>query len=241
MIKYKGYINTVVMVLILIVFCLYNNHQSTKSEVTTNDKISEMTNKILLRMNKHALSIQGVQRIIDSSRKIDSELSYMYAEEIVNTANRYETISIPLLASIFYNESRFGAHRESPAGAEGMGQLMPTTAYWIAREWNLVYTDTLVYDYKFNIRATAWYLDFLYKVPKNSKGDLERTVAWYNGGGRQAYRWGLYRKHMDGITLDSLETELMNRLADETKNYVHNVMKQDSVFRESINNEIPLG
>jgi len=145
-----------------------------------------------------------------------------------------------LLTSIFFHESRFNTYAESVDGALGLGQLMPITMYMICKEFNKNCTDSSAYDYKFNIRATAWYLDFLYTYPKNSKGDIERTVAFYNGGGRQAYRWGMYRRHLNGIPLDSLETHYMNILSNETKEYVHNVIQSDSLFNKIIKNELPI-
>ena len=237
--NWKKYINTVVIILMFLGLNWYNININKKSEKLVTNKLIEMSNGIMLRMNKHALEIQSVKRIIDDSRNIDSEVSYTYAEEIVNTAHRFNNISVSLLTSIIFHESRFNPLAESPAGAKGIGQLMPELVYWVAGEWNMIYTDTLAYDYKFNIRATAWYLDFLYQVPKNSKGSLERTVAYYNGGSKQAYRWELYQKDMNGGSLDSLECVNMLKLSEETKNYVIKVIHMDSVFEKSIKNELP--
>jgi soluble lytic murein transglycosylase-like protein len=218
---------------------VYNHYRSVQSEISINNRMTEMSNNIMLRVNKYALQIQGVQRIIDSSRHIDPQISYMYAEHIVKTANRYKYISVSLLTSILFHESHFNPFAESPAGAMGMGQHMPGTFYMICREWNMVCSDSTIFDYEFSIEATAWYLDFLYKIPKSSKGDIEKVVAFYNGGYKQAYRWGLYRRYEAGLQLDSLEMKLKDILYEETKKYVIGVMDKDSVFQKRINRELP--
>jgi soluble lytic murein transglycosylase-like protein len=240
-VKDVQYMFNVLMVIIFVLFITIminnTNKHIARLENTTVQKINDMK----LSMNNNALQIMGVKHIIDSTINIDTELSFNYAEKIVNTANRYNTVSVSLLVSLIFHESRFKAHIVSSSGAGGLGQLMPETVNMVCEKWNMNCTDSTVFDYVFNIRATAWYLDWLYKNPSICRGDIERTIAYYNGGGRQAYRWSIYRKYTNGVTLDSLETYYMNILAVETKNYVHNVVHNDSLFKKHINNTLPLG
>lgn len=229
----------------VILFCLLlyiGNDLNTikKNNIKQNEKIySELIN-VKLRMNRNALQIQGVKRIIDLTpyRKKNEEESFIFAEEIVNTSSRYNTISASLLTSIIYVESRFDRYAISIDGAMGLGQIMPQTLAWICTEWNMNCTDSTVFDPIFNIRATAWYYDWLYKNANICKGNKEKSIAFFNGGGKQAYRWGLYRKKLDNLKLDSLETYYLNKLSNETKNYVIDVMDKDSLFEKNIKNEL---
>jgi len=236
----KYIVNVLLLILVVLFINIINNNtikHIDKLENTTIEKINNMK----LSMNNNAVQIAGVKHIIDSTIDLDSEVSFNYAEKIVNTANRYNTVSVSLLTSLIFHESRFKAYIVSSSGAGGLGQLMPETVDMICEKWNMNCTDSTVFDYVFNIRATAWYLDWLYKNPKICKDDIERTLAYYNGGGNQAYRWSVYRKHTNGVTLDSLEIYYMNILAIETKNYVHNVLHNDSLFKKHIKNTLPLG
>lgn len=239
----KKYINTIILVVLVLLqigWMVYSNIENEKTDQNVTNKITEMSNDIMLRMNNHALEIQGVKHIIDSSRTIDPEVSFMYAEEIVNTAHRYDNVSVPLLTSVLFNESTFDPNVCSKAGACGMGQLMPEIVYWIAKEWGMIYTDSLVFDYKFNIRATAWFLNFIYIVPKHSKGSLDGTIAYYNGGARQAYRWKLYKQDSLGVELDSLEITYKSKLSNETRNYVYKVLDKKALYTTYIRNELPI-
>ena len=239
----KNNLNTIVIMLMIVCSVIYNhielNTVTNNTTETINDKLTTMTNNIMLRVNNHALEIQGVKRIIDSSRKIDSHLSYKYAEHIVSTANKYDHISVSLLTSILFHESRFKPFAESIAGALGMGQHIPETITMVCMAWRETCTDSSIFDYKFSIEATAWYLDYLYKIPKNSKGNIQTVVAYYNGGYRQAHRWGLRMKYEQGMTLDSLEMKLKDCMYDETEDYIINVMHKDSVFKNLIEQELP--
>jgi len=216
---------------------------ATDKQKEINRDILDQITEIKLRMQKNGLLIKGVQRIIDSipNNNISSEESFNYAEEIVRVANRYETVTVSMLTSLIYQESRFNYRAISKEGARGLGQIMPETLAWICREWNMNCNIKTAYNPIINIRMTAWYLDWLYKNAPVARGDWGKTLAYYNGGGRQAYRWGLHIKKTKGITLDSLERKYANRLASETKDYVYKVMSNDSLFRNRIDGVLPSG
>ena len=158
-----------------------------------NKNITELT----LKINKNGLDVQGVKNIIMKYRNPDSvtlDQAIVIAEEIVSTANKYENVSIPLLTSLVYRESKFNNRARSPRGALGLTQVMPETAVWICKEWNVNYTSKTRLDPIWSIRAGAWYLDWLYKNTEVAKQDIELSLAYYNGGGRQAYRYNLYNQ-----------------------------------------------
>jgi len=201
-----------------------------------NQEILNQITEIKLRMQKNGLMIKGVQRIIDSIPDIyiSSEESFRYAEEIISVADRYG-IEPSKLTSVIFKESKFNPKAVSRVGAKGMGQIMPETMAWICREWNMTCGKNTLFDPIINIRMTGWYLDWLYKMI----GDWGKTFAYYNGGGKQAYRWALHWKREQGVSLDSLENIHADRLASETKDYVYTILKNDSLFRKKIHGILP--
>ena len=66
-------------------------------------------------------------------------------------------------------------------------------------------------------------------------------LAYYNGGGRQAWRYSLHEKSLRGVSLSEVEKQYKNRLAAETKNYVEKVIEMDSLFNKIIINQLPTG
>ena len=84
-------------------------------------------------------------------------------------------------------------------------------------------------------------MDWLYKNTNVAKEDIELSLAYYNGGGRQAYRYNLYRKELQGIKLKGLERHFKNMLAEETKEYVAEIVKNDSLFNKIIKEQLPTG
>lgn len=243
--KWKSNIIVVIGCLLFIGQSVHNDNQTKKIVEQSLNKmqnsVSEELIEMRLRMNKYAQEIDGVRRIILLSSTLDKESAHSIAEKIVEVAHRYESISVSLLTSVIYTESHFYKDTVSHAGAMGLGQLMPETVVWICREWNLPYHKDIAFNYEINIKMTAWYLDWLYNNAPITEENIERTLAYYNGGGRQAYRWGLYRKQLNGVTLDSLEAYYAGILYEETKQYVIKVMDRDSLFRKRIDTMLPTG
>jgi len=78
-----------------------------------------------------------------------------------------------LVTAVMAAESNFDPCAESPAGAVGLMQLIPTTA----AQYEL--TPVELYDPEKNIRAGVRHLKML---SKRYNGDLELTLAAYNAG-----------------------------------------------------------
>jgi len=96
--------------------------------------------------------------------------SIPYGTLIEETAERYRLDSL-LLAAVVQTESGFDARAISPRGAQGLMQLMPTTAQ--------SYGATAPTDPHSNVRAGARYLrDLLHRFDD----DLELALAAYNAG-----------------------------------------------------------
>ncbi|MBD7922387.1 lytic transglycosylase domain-containing protein [Xanthomonas bonasiae] len=85
-------------------------------------------------------------------------------------------LSVALLQSLAWSESRYDASAVSPAGAIGVMQLMPATARALAVD---------PWDPQQNIEGGAAYLR---QQLDRFDGDLERALAAYNAGPGQVQR-----------------------------------------------------
>lgn len=238
-----------VFVLLLVVIILISNLEikqrqavslcDNKKELIKIEKIlDKKLNDIRFQINKNSAIKKHIQSIIlktDSS--VGLELSYMYAEEIVEVSVRYKSVNPLLLTSVIYQESRFDKDIISHAGAQGLGQIMPETFNWICDKWNLVCYDSTVFDPIINIRMTAWYLEWLYRHPSICKKNEQLRLAYYNGGGRQAYRYSLYIKEQNNDSLSFAERNHLVRLSTETKKYVRDITKRTEEYTQQFNME----
>jgi soluble lytic murein transglycosylase len=109
----------------------------------------------------------------------------------VRAAARRYGVDPYLLYSVVREESKFRADAGSQAGAQGLMQIMPATAQWIAqqRDQKDVIGVRELHDPEVNLDLGAWYLDFLSAKFADKENRLKWTLAAYNGGLGNATRW----------------------------------------------------
>lgn len=91
-----------------------------------------------------------------------------------------------LIAGVIYAETRFRPRRSS-AGAEGLMQLLPDTANFIAkRSGGSAFTTADLADPEVNIRYGSWYLRYLME---RYGGNRLEAVSAYNAGMANVDRW----------------------------------------------------
>jgi soluble lytic murein transglycosylase-like protein len=182
-------------------------------------KQTKYLNRIQLNMSNDKDLIEFIQNfIIKSNKNLEFETSFLYAEEIVKVTSRYKSINPLLLTSIIHYESRFDRMAVSRAGAKGMGQIMPEIGYWALDVWHVPYSDSILFDYKTNIKIICWYFEWLTVTPKTTKGELDLVLAWYNGGFKNSYRYSL----LNGIITKEEKIEIQ-KIPKETLDYVYKV------------------
>lgn len=112
--------------------------------------------------------------------KILAEIVYPlhYREEIQACAKQFN-LSPALLAAVIKKESNFNPEAVSPAGATGLGQLMPATARGINER--IFHFQT--YDLKDPKTNTCFAAAHLAGLMGRYQGDVVLSLAAYNGGG----------------------------------------------------------
>jgi len=120
-------------------------------------------------------------------RKVESEfgLPLQYAS-IIRQQAAFEHLDPALVAAVIYAETKFDP-ATSPAGAEGLMQLEPATAEFLARRsGGIGFRVSDLAHPAVNIAYGSYYLRYLLD---EYHGDLVEALAAYNGGETNVNRW----------------------------------------------------
>jgi peptidoglycan lytic transglycosylase len=137
-----------------------------------------------------------------------------------------------LLLGIARQESVFNTWVSSTAGAQGILQLMPRTAYLMARSLGLPYNHgRLTGDPDYNIRLGSHYIKTLLA---RYGGETALAVAAYNAGPSRVDEW--LRMHGDPRRGDRYAVIDWVELIpfDETRNYVERVLEGRNMYRRRL-------
>ena len=119
------------------------------------------------------------------------------------------------ILAVIMAESSFRPHAESHAGAQGLMQLMPSTAEWLAQLMGMEdFEPEHVWLPEINIALGSFYLN---RLVQQYNGDINIALAAYNAGTGTVNSW-LRDPDVssDGRTLDSIPF-------NETYNYLRRV------------------
>jgi soluble lytic murein transglycosylase len=117
------------------------------------------------------------------------------------------------LYGVTRQESRFIAHAKSSAGAQGLMQLMPATARWVAQKIGMQINPARVSEVNTNVTLGARYL----KLVHEDLGHAVMASAAYNAGPGRARRWRDVRPLEGAMYAESIPFS-------ETRDYVKKVM-----------------
>jgi soluble lytic murein transglycosylase len=146
-------------------------------------------------------------------------------EDIIRQQARQKGLDPSLIAAVIYAESHFRDGQTSAAGAEGLMQLTPATARYIARKSGG--TQFVVDDLgtpQVNISYGAYYLRYLLR---RYGGNVDFALAAYNAGEGNVDRWiaAATAKHR-ALTIDAIPYS-------ETRAYVQRVLTVRRQYRQS--------
>ena len=106
------------------------------------------------------------------------------------------------VAAVVLADSSYDPAAVSSSNAQGLMQLLPSTAEWIAGKFGETYTEGDLFDEDVNLRYGCWYLRFLMDRYGNDK---RLSSAAYHAGQGTVDKW-LQDPAIspDGVTLQSI-------------------------------------
>jgi soluble lytic murein transglycosylase len=146
-------------------------------------------------------------------------------DDIIRQQAQEKGLDPALIAAVIYAESRFRDGQTSPAGAEGLMQLTPATARYIAHKSGG--TQFVVDDLatpQVNIAYGAYYLRYLLR---RYGGNVDFALAAYNAGEGNVDRWiAAAQARNRALTVDAIPY-------GETRAYVKRVLTVRGQYRRS--------
>jgi soluble lytic murein transglycosylase len=136
-----------------------------------------------------------------------------------------------LIAAVIYAESKFDP-RPSPAGAQGLMQILPATAYFIAHlSGGTSFTASDLSTPRINVAYGSYYLRYLLD---HYAGNEMLAVAAYNGGLANVDGWVAHAEAA-GKPLAVSEIPF-----SETRDYVQRVLRAQAAYRATYPRELGL-
>lgn len=139
------------------------------------------------RLGQGRVRLEQVQKAPGLSNRWAWDCLYPtpYVEQIRGVESR-EQLPSGLLHAVMRQESAFDPSAQSPALAQGLLQLLPTTAQEVARRNQMTHEEGSLMQPAVNIDLGARYLAMLGRM---WKGNWILAVASYNAGPRAISRW----------------------------------------------------
>ena len=150
-------------------------------------------------------------------------------EDIIRQQARAKHLDPALVAAVIYAETKFRARR-SPAGAEGLMQITPDTARFIAhRSGGTSFRESDLSDPQINIQYGSYHLRELLDL---YEGNEVAALAAYNGGEGNVDSWLVKAsKRAQQFTTDDIPFP-------ETRAYVSRVEQARTDYRNTYADEL---
>ena len=187
----------------------FQRMQSLDRELTTTRELMEgrlqkLDAGIRFDSRRQQLLLGIRDEILSVNPRLDGEVAYEYATQLVTACEKFSSVDPLLLLAIGTVESGFDAAATSPVRAGGLYQIWPSTGRLLAGMLDWSYSDRLLYEPGKNTTLAAFYLQILF----TAYNDESLVLAEYNGGPLNAG----YLRAGDG------------RLSAETRQYVARVL-----------------
>jgi soluble lytic murein transglycosylase len=150
-----------------------------------------MNDRELLAAAQMACEREVWDRCINASDRTRSEIDIAqrfptpFRDEVVAKA-RQVGLDPAVLYGLMRQESRFITDARSAVGANGLMQVMPATAQWMAKQLGMAYKPGMVNDRDTNLLLGASYLK---RALDDFGGSLALAAAAYNAGPGRPRRW----------------------------------------------------
>ncbi len=153
-------------------------------------------------------------------------------EDIIRQQAADKELDPALIAGVIYTESRFRSFQTSSAGAQGLMQITPATAKYIAGlSGGTAFVVSDLDTPQVNISYGAFYLRYLL----NRYGESDRlALAAYNGGEGNVDRW-VAEERAKGRDFSTDQIPFT-----ETREYVDKVLSAKAEYERSYRKELGL-
>jgi peptidoglycan lytic transglycosylase len=136
-----------------------------------------------------------------------------------------------LVAAVIYAESKFDP-RPSPAGAQGLMQILPSTAYYLAHlSGGVSFTAGDLATPSVNVAYGSYYLRYLLD---HYEGNEMLAIAAYNAGLTNVDEWVAHAR-AEGRTLSEAAIPF-----PETREYVRRVLNAQHAYRATYPRQLGL-
>ena len=172
-----------------------------------------------------ALAVLGLVVWIVSSRAPEPpQQRYPVAyESTIRLCARLNDIPPAYVASVILAESSYDPQAVSSVNAQGLMQLLPSTAEWIAGKMGEQYVEGSLFTPEINIRYGCWYLGFLME---RYHGDMRLSSSAYHAGQGNVDKWLKNPEYSpDGVTLSVIPYQ-------STETYVQRVLSYYEKYSE---------
>jgi soluble lytic murein transglycosylase len=153
----------------------------------------------------------------------------LHHQDIIRQQAREKHLDAALIAAVIYAETKFDP-RPSSAGAQGLMQILPQTAEFLARRSGATtFTVADLATPQVNIAYGSYYLRYLLD---EYGGSTLLALAAYNGGESNVNQW-IANARADGrtMTIDDIPFA-------ETRAYVRNVLQKQQDYRNTYSAEL---
>jgi soluble lytic murein transglycosylase len=182
-----------------------------------------MSRRTLGRVAALAVSVLVVvlafSKLHNAARHLALPLSHA---SIIREQAAAKRVDPALIAAVIYAESKFDP-RPSSAGAQGLMQILPATAYYLAHlSGGSSFTASDLATPQVNVAYGTYYLRYLLD---HYKGNEMLAVAAYNGGLANVDRWAARANAAGGpLTVAGIPFP-------ETREYVQRVLGAQRAYR----------
>lgn len=143
-------------------------------------------------------------------------------DDIIHHKAKKNNIPTSLVFSIARQESAWEFDARSRVGARGLMQIMPATAKETAKQANVPYAKSKLFDPEYNITLGSHYISGLLKHYNNNRA---LAIASYNAGPSRVKQW--LSKTDASLPIDAWIEIIPFK---ETRKYVQNVLSYEVIY-----------
>ena len=177
-----------------------------------------------------ALGIAGltVWLVLERQPEIGIQSYPVAYEDWIRSYAAQNEISPAYVAGVILAESSYRSDAVSSANAQGLMQLLPDTAQWVAGKLGETYAEGCLFDPETNIRYGCWYLGFLMR---RFGGDMRKATAAYHAGQGTVDKWLANPEYSeDGVTLTVIPSSATDTYVQRVLKYYE---KYDEIYAEA--------